>query len=321
MNSISTESHEFYRIPILIIGYCRPIEFKRIAEQIEELPSRKISISLDGPKLGQQLLTDEVLLIANHWREVSKHKISISRSEMNLGLLTHFTSALKTFFSEHEFGLILEDDMEFRPEFIEYLDTDLARKALLKYWSICGHNPLQKYDLSCKEQSEQIEFFETSVHTIWGWAASRSSIDHFLDISYIKSKDSTYLFDTVEKFSKSLTIDSIFRHSINKNWSRKIRRAVNSEKPNWDNFWEIAGWSSGKFSIMPRYSLSRENPQFFGVQTHRHSTNVTSWNSISKFSISNLISQRSRRVDQSLVAVWGNSRFRAYKDFIRQILA
>ena len=46
MNSISTESHEFYRIPILIIGYCRPIEFKRISEQIEELPSRKISISL-----------------------------------------------------------------------------------------------------------------------------------------------------------------------------------------------------------------------------------------------------------------------------------
>ena len=320
MDYISTEGHEFYRIPILVIGYCRPIEFKRIAEQIEELPSRKITISLDGPKLGQQLLTDEVLLIANRWKEVSKHKISILRSKMNLGLLTHFTTALKSFFSEHEFGLILEDDMEFRPEFIEYLDTDLARKALLKYWSICGHNPLQKYDLSCKRQSEQIEFFETSIHTIWGWAASKSSIDHFLDIVYTKLSDSTYLFDTVEKFSKSLTIDSIFRHSINENWFRKIRRAVNSEKPNWDNFFVIAGWSSGRCSIMPRYSLSRENPQFFGIQTHKHTTDITSWNSISKFLISNSISQRSRRVDQSLVAVWGNSRLRAYKDFVRQIL-
>ena len=319
MNFTSSDD-EGVRMPILLIGYCRPIEFKRIADQIELLPSRYIKISLDGPKSDNQLLTDEVLSIAHRWKEVSRHEIEISKSVVNLGLLTHFTTALDSFYGENEFGLILEDDMEFRSEFVEYLDTDSAKTALSKYWSICGHNPLEKYDLSCKKQSENVDFFETSVHTIWGWAASRSSICYFLDFVKMNSRNSNFLFDVVSKFSTCLTRDLVFRNSINSNWFGKIRRSTNSEMPNWDNYWLLAGWSSGKESIMPQFSLSREDPLFFGVQTHIHPTKGESWNSVPNFSVSDFIVGKSLRRERSLVAVWGNSRFKAYKELVRRSL-
>lgn len=318
MNFIDNNRINVVRMPILLVGYCRPIEFKRIIEQIELLPKRIIKISLDGPKLNDEILTTEVYLIAKNWQEISKHEISISKSNTNLGLLLHFTTALKKFFSQHEFGLVLEDDMEFRCEFIEFLDTDVARDALLKYWSICGHNPLQKRDLSFFQHRGEVVFFETSVHTIWGWAASRASVDLYLEVVERRTGDPKVFFDVIRKFSRSLTKDAIFRISVNRNWFGKVNRAIKSERPNWDNFWLLAGWSSGKSSIMPNYSLCRENPKFFGAQTHEHLTIGESWDSIPRFPVSITISRKKRSMEQSLVAVWGNSRGRAYKDLLRQ---
>ncbi len=308
------------KIPILLIGYCRPIEFERIINLIESLPQRDVHISLDGPKEGAHFLTTEVLSIAQKWQQESKHSVTVSRSETNLGLLSHFVHALESFFARYNHGLILEDDMEFRAEFVEFLDSMEGEVALEKYWSVCGHNPSKESDLFFYNRKKDIHFFETSVHTIWGWATSKSSVNFFLDFVNRSAKDSMILYEGVYGYAGCMTKDRVFGSAIIKNWSGKIDRALNSQKPNWDNYWVLAGWSSKKYSLMPNYSLSRENPQIFGIQTHQHVPKGKSWDNISDLLISRKVLKQRNHRDGKLVAVWGNTRMRAYKSFVRKRL-
>jgi hypothetical protein len=318
MSFTPSASFSKFRIPILLIGFCRPIEFKRIIDQIELLSPRDIHVSLDGPTEGKQLLTNEVLVIAERWRQESKHNISVVQSKINLGLLSHFVLALKSFFARYNFGLVLEDDMEFRCEFIEFLDSEDGREALTNYWSVCGHNPSRNSELSLLNGRNEVYFFETSIHTIWGWASSQSSVYFFLDLVDRSTNDSQILHDGVAAFTKWVTRDKVFGSAILENWSGKIERAINSQKPNWDNYWVVAGWSSKKFSLMPNYSLSRENPQIFGIQTHQRLSNGKSWDKIPDLIVSRRVLKRQKHRDGRLAAVWGNTRMRAYKSFVRK---
>lgn len=283
------------------------------------LPQRNVYISLDGPDESTNILTERVLSIAEDWKKDSKHSISIWQSDANLGLLLHFQIALKSFFSCFDFGLVLEDDMEFRSEFVDFLDSNDGKSYLLRYWSICGHNPVAKSDLTFKKFGLDILFFETSVHTIWGWAASSNSINFYLEYVDKSSRNSISLTESLSIFTRSLTNDWFFRSSVRTNWKGKIHRAVSSNKPNWDNYWVLAGWSSGKYSLMPNYSLSRENPIIFGIQTHEHINRGQSWELVPNLIVSPEIRKRSRRKDRELVSVWGNSRFHSYKRWLRQL--
>jgi len=318
MSFTVNEKNSEIRIPILLIGYCRPIEFERIINQIESLSVRNVHISLDGPKEGTHFLTTGVLSIAQKWQRESKHKITVSQSETNLGLLSHFVIALKSFFARYNYGLILEDDMEFRAEFVEFLDSIEGKEALVNYWSVCGHNPRKESDLFLYNHKKEIHFFETSVHTIWGWATSKNSVDFFLDFLNRSAQNSMILHEGIYSFAHSVTRDRVFGLAIIKNWSGKIERAISSQKPNWDNYWVLAGWSAKKFSLMPNYSLSRENPQIFGAQTHQHVPKGKSWDNIPDLMILGKVFKRRSRRDGKLVAVWGNTRMRAYKSSIRK---
>jgi hypothetical protein len=320
MSFTINEKESDIRIPILLIGYCRPIEFERIINQVESLPLRDVYVSLDGPKEGAHFLTTEVLSIAQKWQLESKHRITVSRSETNLGLLSHFVLALESFFARYDYGLILEDDMEFRAEFVEFLDSMEGKEALVNYWSVCGYNPSKESDLHLYNHKKNIYFFETSVHTIWGWATSKSSVDFFLDFVNRSAQNSVILHKGVYSFARCLTRDIIFGSAIIKNWSGKIERATNSQKPNWDNYWVLAGWSAKKFSLMPNYSLSRENPEIFGTQTHHHVPRGKPWDNIPNLMILGKVLKRRKNRDRKLVAVWGNTRMRAYKSVIRQRL-
>jgi hypothetical protein len=317
MSFTPSSSVSNFRIPILLIGFCRPIEFKRIIDQVELLSPRDIHVSLDGPTEGKQLLTDEVLVIAERWRQESKHNISIAQSEINLGLLSHFILALKSFFARYNFGLVLEDDMEFRSEFIEFLDSEHGVEALTNYWSVSGHNPSKNSDLNMFNDKNEVFFFETSIHTIWGWAASRSSIDFFVDFVNRGTGNPLILHEGIQSFVTDITKDRIFGGAIVDNWSGKIVRAINSQKPNWDNYWVLAAWAARKKSVMPNYSLSRENPEIFGHQTHPRSSRGKSWTQIPRVTIHRGVFEHSSHRDRKLVSIWGNTRMRAYKNLLR----
>jgi hypothetical protein len=308
------------RIPILLMAYCRPIEFSRIASDLESLSPRVIEISIDGPSSGTEADNKSVVELAKLWSLSSKHEISLRISKTNLGLFDHFSTALDHFFSQHRWGLVLEDDLEIRDEIVDFLDTEIAKTLLDQYFSFCGHNPLS--DLSEHNRAKPILLQETNIHTIHGWAASSSSVQLFLDLLKDYGSDELVLKRILKNFCQNVTRDPFLARSLFKNWSGKIDRSIHATKPNWDNYWELAAWSSGKTSFRPTFSLTRENPISFGKQTHNHNFRTKVWPNHSKRIAlePHLLLPVNRALEISALKVWGTSRARAYKEFLRSAL-
>ena len=306
-------------IPILLMAYCRPIEFSRIASDLESLPPRRIEISIDGPSLGTESENRSVVDLATSWKLISKHEIVVCVSERNLGLFEHFSTALERFFSRNEWGLVLEDDLEFRGELVQFLDTEEAKSLLEVYFSFCGHNPLS--DLSEHRGNQAIRLQETKIHTISGWAASSNSVRLFLELLKNSRSDQLVLNNISKSFSHSVTRDPFLARSLFNNWSGKMQRAVRTSKPNWDNYWELAAWSSGKPSIRPTFSLIRESPISFGRQTHHHNFGLEIWpNSSQKLDLEfSAVLPLKKTLEIQALGIWGTSRIRAYKEFLNQL--
>jgi hypothetical protein len=303
------------------MAYRRPVEFCRIAADLEALASRSIEISIDGPLDFTDPENKSVVDFALSWKSWSKHDIRVWVADKNLGLFDHFSLALDRFFNHYQLGLVLEDDLEFRPEFIEFLDSSYARELLEKYFSICGNNPLS--DLSEVSISQSINLQETNIHTISGWAASADSVKFFLGFMKKYRFDSPYLASVAKSFSRRLTKDPFLSIALSNNWSGKIQRAIGSPKPNWDNYWELAAWSSRKASVRPSISLTRESPIVFGKQTHSHDFEFKLWprtSDILNLDLSTLLPLR-KTLEVKALRIWGTWRLRAYKEFLLKILS
>ena len=134
------------RTPILVMAYNRPLTTKRLIDTIEGLPRRNILVSVDGAKLEHVVARQQTMDIFAKWSNESVHEISIIDRPSNLGLYDHFMLALENFFTLYPVGIVLEDDIEFSPTFVEFVDNQ-TKILEDEVWSICGNNPLPNHDL------------------------------------------------------------------------------------------------------------------------------------------------------------------------------
>ena len=297
-------------IPILVMAFSRPKQTKRILQQIELLNARSVHISVDGSSNEMDYCyhqNREVRSVILDWASRTKHEVSFNFFDHNLGLFKHFRIALSDFFLSKEAGLILEDDIEFDKSFIDYLDKIYKTQLFTDYWSVCGHNPIRTKDKSFSK-SNLVFMRPTNVHTIWGWAAGRQTIEDFL--MYLDGIENGGIspYSTLEDFTKRAFSDPLLSYQFKESWNNKILRARNSLTPNWDNFWVLAGWHSGKYSLIADTSLSRENPDQSEGQTHPHVSALPNWSNASnrEFLVSG-VRRRSLLMERKLLGVWGVS--------------
>lgn len=302
------ENRKSEKIPILLIAYCRPQTLAAQLERIEKLSRRNIWISIDGhsnapnsTKKGQE----EVVAISKNFFRNSKHSVNLSIREANLGLLLHFKKTLGEFFFANDVGIVLEDDIVFTPEFVSVVENLWKRGQLEKYWSVCGHNPISSSEAT--SLTSPIKLFQTYVHTIWGWASTAENVRFFLD--YLESPNQESIGQgAITKVSKGIASDPLLRWLFRRTWNFKLQRALNSSRPNWDNFWELAAWQSNKKSLMFTHSQSVESNQFGEAQTHEGSRKTPSL-SFCIFTESKhvAIDRQRRKRDTKLLSVWGVS--------------
>lgn len=305
-------------VPILVMAYSRPNQTLRLLSEIEILTPREVHISVDGIDGDFNLAQNNMLVkeIVNDWSIKSKHDVTFSFYETNLGLLAHFKIALKSFFTHHDVGVILEDDIEFDIAFIDYVDSIQDSKTISEYWSICAHNPIPSSDKS-NFSSQRITMVETNVHTIWGWASTRENVNSYLRLLELDKEQVYTLMDAHISF---ISADPLTRFMLRENWKRKLQRFYGSDKPNWDNLWIVAGWISGKKSLIPRISLARENPDQSEGQTHKHETQLPFWdrNTQRVFEVVGIEELVDRTHEQELLKVWGVTRKRALYSLLQK---
>lgn len=249
------------------MAYARPNSLIRLLDQIENLEERYVHISVDGSSDAAYLESNRnVKNIIEKYSLVSKHKVTFDFYPQNLGLKKHFSHALTYFFSRFHVGIVLEDDMNFEAQFVAFVDSHINILSSGVYWSICGHNPATKR-YSYFHLKARNFFFETDIHTIWGWAANRESVEHYLN--YL-NKSLMEISSDIADFARKKFSDPFTRKHFCLVWQMKLERYFKSNNPNWDNLWVVSGWSSGKSSIMPRISLVAEHWDQSEGQTHYH---------------------------------------------------
>jgi hypothetical protein len=314
--------HDFTEaLPILIFAYNRPKTAERLFVEVENLEPRVIWVSIDGDPAGiSDSQRGECLRSTKEWERRSKHEIRIVDHSANLGLYKHFRCMLGEFFGEFNVGIVLEDDIEFRKEFIEFVDAQRTLLESEKIWSICGNNPDGTGDLANKPRGDSIVYSQSDIHTISGWASNFSSIQKFL---YFSSKVVSWseINQAIDAFAKKVTRDPFLRAGIRSTWLRKAVRARKQEKKgSWDNWWEISAWASGKSSLLPNFSLSRESLNQDEGQAHDHKHEGVDWNTEGIFSdieIELKIESASRAIEIHHLRIWGINRKYCWSHFLR----
>lgn len=293
--------------PILIIGFNRPQTIAILLAEVEKLDPREIWISIDGPRLQIDVTNvQETLTIVQGWALQSKHTITIIEQETNLGIYLHCMKALVDFYKIYDVGIVLEDDIEFHPQLIRFVDENQAELRSGRIWSICGHNPAS--DLIDSPTGLDVKLNPTHVHTIWGWAAHRNAILQFVELTRELTLSEANVI--INQAAKRITSDPFVRLGLRKVWEHKIARALDSNSGGgWDNYWLLAGWNSGLPSLMPSYSLSRENPLQNEGQTHAHISTGKPWGMPSLQTEVDLeIRLDTRIMDIPKLKVWGITR-------------
>lgn len=107
-------------IGILIITYNRPESLKRTVASLlkcKSAPYWPIIVSVDGPKSqDDRFQQQEIAKFVEMWEHPSRLQLRTHPS--NLGLAQHVTSAIDYGFTQFEYLVILEDDLEFHPDFL-----------------------------------------------------------------------------------------------------------------------------------------------------------------------------------------------------------
>ena len=295
------------KTPILVMAFNRPRTLSALLSRIEKLDKREVMISIDGPTIHGSKEQQLVFKSASAWKGSSKHEVDIVRRSSNLGIYDHLPIALQEFFDKQNYGLILEDDIEFIPGLIDFVDKNIYLIEEMRLWSICGHNPLNTSDPTSRNNSK-LSFRPSNFHSIWGWATSKENALRFIN-QYSVEVDLEEAFKTLSLTAKSLTSDPFLQRAFVLTWLRKISGwNERRERSGWDTRWAYEGWKVGKLSVLPDISLSREVLDQTEGQTHEHVSSGSAWKVPAESKFFFELSKTSRTDDIRRLKTWGINR-------------
>jgi len=310
-------------IPILLIAFNRPKTLLKQLKRIDNLSKRTVRISIDGPKIDSKKSRDETIYIANTWQELTHHEVEMISHKRNLGIYEHLPVALNNMFSDFSQALILEDDIEFVPEFVNFVDQSIHLHENESVWSICGHNP-QYVSNPYAANELTINFRPSRFHSIWGWATSRSVVTSFLNV-YHEKLNFQEVEAVLEDTARHISCDPFLRQSFTGTWLRKLKGwEQRRTKSGWDTRWVYQAWQGQRLSLIPDSSLSRETLDQSEGQTHFHESTGVPWGNPSGRILNFEIEKLDRSLEISHLKTWGINRryswlysIRLYKEIRR----
>lgn len=246
-------------IPVLLIIYNRPNNFKELIKKLKIIKSKKIYIFADGPnklKIKDPSLCEKTRILTSkiNW----KCKIYKNYQKENLGVDLAVYNAITWFFNKVEFGIILEDDCIPNLSFFKFVKILKSKYSKDKNIGIISGNNFvrKKYKYSY--------LFSKWTHT-WGWATWKKNWVRFdYKIPFWKQLRNTKKWKLLNNdFNEYKTFTHVFDQSLNKNKKDKIT---------WDYRFMLYNWYKNKLSIVPKSNLVK-NIGFNKNATHTFKRN------------------------------------------------
>ena len=164
-----------FETPILFLIFNRPESTRKVFEEIKKIKPTKFFIAADGPrsdKPGEKQLCEETRGIVNNIDWDCDFKLLFRNENLGCGLAV--SQAISWFFSQVEFGIILEDDCFPHPDFFSYCEELLIKFNKNQKVMFSGANNFQ----DGKEYGNASYYFSKHNH-IWGWATWKYVWDNY----------------------------------------------------------------------------------------------------------------------------------------------
>ena len=220
--------------PILIIGFVRKEGLERTLNSVVQAGSTDIYLAIDGPKnLDQVLLQKEMVLSAEEIVRNSEARLHIWQRKQNRGLAVSVITAIDWFFSEVNEGIILEDDLYFNGNFIDFASSALDHfRDDPDTWLISGNNFNPKIS--------ELETNSWSTYPlIWGWATWKSRWEVM--------RSALLVGKGLDDMSSSRKVRSF--------WKTAHKRATSGKTDSWAAPLAAVQHANSKFTVVPHCNL------------------------------------------------------------------
>lgn len=238
-------------IPVLLITFNRPDDAIKVFLEIKKQKPKQLFIASDGPRLGNAFDEENCAATRNiinliDWDCDCKTLFS----DTNLGCGLGPATAITWFFSQVEYGIILEDDCLPNEYFFGFCEELLLKfKDDHEIMHITGAN------LNDKVKFGDGSYFHSKYANIWGWATWSRAWNYFE-------------YDLSEIGFYTQLIDENFKYKSERRfWHSRVNLLKNHKLDAWDYQWMLAIWKAKGLCLNSNYNLI-ENIGFGANATH-----------------------------------------------------
>jgi hypothetical protein len=238
-------------IACLIISYARKDNVLQLVEEVSKAGIVKIYISIDGPRT-QEIENIQLELKSELGKLVSVHleQVQIWQRKKNFGSGASVIASLDWVFANEEEVIVLEDDLQVRGQFFDFMKFGLRQMknhSTLKI--VTGTNPFPEVT--------QNQFGKLHYPVAWGWATNRVN---WLELRKLMFGD----------YPKKL---SHFHLNRDLYWQIGKKRALLGQIEAWDVPLASEMYKTPYYTLIPPVNLVRNT----GFDSHAAHTSEEIW--------------------------------------------
>ncbi len=201
---------------ILILGFNRPEYVQRRVNELGPNPPFRVHISIDGG-----ISSETYESFSSIEKRLDKEYFSMDYKDTNLGLVKHVTGAISTLLNEHQYVIVVEDDVQISVNFISAVAQNLMENDDPRIATWGGYSPIKG--------TRALERFncwrESFYFSAWGWGISR---DHW---SYYTTDIHFEHLDQELRYSKTWKQLTSFQKRV---WKSRFKKVSNNPNFTWD---------------------------------------------------------------------------------------
>lgn len=310
-------------IPILVVAFNRPSVTKSLLDNLLLLPKTNVYFSIDRCDRSDQgfRANEKVYEQIRNFSRTSHHSCKINFQRENVGCNRNTLLGMDYLLANETDGLLLEDDCEFRPEYLNFLNRNHDKIDYETFFSISPMNLTWSRDLSRAKNRKIV--WEQSVLMGASLGLTFSRISKKLFDQALPFMGTTAMKEKIEENSRLLPVNffqkrvlqSFFTSksmSIKNTWDISLQSHSQKNETGWDSAWQLAAFFWDKKFLLPNFTLARETLFQIEAQWHPHKFEYPSWEGIQEkvFQIDDLDSSRlSTQKTIGRIDKWSVSRF------------
>lgn len=280
-------------IPILLVCFNRPDLLKIVMESLRELQPNRLFVHFDGPRNNSDKIAIEAgteLLNLVDWNV----DLSIVKQDRNLGCGLGVFSAVTWFFSNVDYGLIIEDDVLVEPSFLDLLLDYFNSSHSYNLASFSGFNRVPRRKLLEPDAS----FYRSIYAQSLAWATRKELWEGF--------NMSNECWEP--GFNREI-LKRLGNKSFQNYWTELLTTQIKPNKlDTWDVQWQAFNWSKRRMFGISTFNYA-SHIGFGASATHTKSEIVPNWHQ--KIDVPRRMSEYSppRYKHDYLADNWSNTHF------------